>query len=375
MKQNDCILCGKCLEVCPLLRATGREELSPRTKADLFRLLSGDDTHLSSESSAQLAGLCLGCQRCVKACPQSVDVPAMVAALRGNHPDFKSWLWKTWLTKADKLWASSGKVARCIPEKFQPEKFSSLLKMLAGLREGQKVTPFLKMTSFPDTYRGKKMLLFAGCTANYVQKGWLVTARQLLDGLGVEVAPADFQCCGGGLRSAGFAEDAKDTATANVDTWRMAGKPMVVTFCESCQAALLEYDKGFNNTAEMLRWKASVIPLSGLLRKTTFVLSDEAPGKVGFHRPCHVDNADSDYMFLNSVLGPRLCCATHKECCGFGGVMRLGEPALSGIVNERCWTTLAGADVVLSGCSACVTQLAATAPKEVATGHWLEIVE
>ena len=29
-RRPECILCGRCLSVCPLFAATGREELSPR---------------------------------------------------------------------------------------------------------------------------------------------------------------------------------------------------------------------------------------------------------------------------------------------------------------------------------------------------------
>jgi len=31
-------------------------------------------------------------------------------------------------------------------------------------------------------------------------------------------------------------------------------------------------------------------------------------------------------------------------------------------------------DQIVSGCSGCVTQLRAAAPKDVAVGHWLEIM-
>ena len=109
---GDCILCGKCLEVCPLLAATGREELGPRAKADLCAMLAGDDSLLRGEDAARLAGLCLGCGRCRKVCSQGVDVPGLVAALRGAHPDFRGWLWKTWLTHARELWAAGSTAAR-----------------------------------------------------------------------------------------------------------------------------------------------------------------------------------------------------------------------------------------------------------------------
>ncbi|MGL1860964.1 MAG: (Fe-S)-binding protein [Pseudodesulfovibrio sp.] len=371
---NQCIMCGKCLSVCPLIHATNREELGPRAKADLCRLLESDDSLLAGEDVAKLAGLCLGCHRCKSVCSQGVDVPGLVATLRAAHPDFKGWLWKTWLTNAKQLWSASSTAAKLIPKQFQPEKLGPFLKMLAGLKGGPGLEPFMIAETFSDTYRGEKMILFAGCTATHVQGRWLMTALRLLDGLGVEVLPGKFQCCGGGLKSAGFADEAGQLAQKNIDVWREAGRPKLVTFCESCLSGLAGYEAFLDDAEEIESWKNSLTPLSNLLQNTSFVVFDNLPENIGYHRPCHVDEADSDYVFLKNALGERLTVATKKECCGFGGVMRLGAPRLADEVNRQCWDKLSGADVVISGCSACVAQLSATAPDEVRVGHWLELI-
>jgi glycolate oxidase iron-sulfur subunit len=370
---GDCILCGKCLEVCPLLAATGREELGPRAKADLCALLAGDDSLLRGEDAARLAGLCLGCGRCRKVCSRGVDVPGLVAALRGAHPDFRGWLWKTWLTHARELWAAGSAAARLVPERWRPDKLGPLLKMLAGLKGGPGLDPFLTPTAFPDGHRGRKVLFFAGCTATHVQGRWLTSALALLDGLGVEVLPGDFGCCGGGLRAAGFAAEAGDMATRNFEVWRAAGRPGVVTLCASCLSGLAAAGRMLSGD-EADAWADALTPLSTLVRSVSFRLSDDAPERVGYHRPCHADAGDSDYLLLREALGERLVAATDKECCGFGGVMRLVRPGLGDQVNGRCWERLGEAATVLTGCSACAAQLTATAPAGVRVGHWLEAV-
>jgi len=372
---GDCILCGKCLEVCPLIRATNREELGPRAKADLYAQLAGSESLLKEQDVAKLAGLCLGCHRCKAVCSQGVDVPGLVAELRGAHPDFRSWLWKTWLTNAKQLWSASSTAAQLIPKKFQPEKLGPHLTMLASLKGGPGLDPFLTPESFPDTYRGEKMLLFAGCTATHVQGRWLMTALKLLDGLGIEVIPGDFKCCGGGLKGAGFADEAQSMETCNVEVWRNAGSPRVVTFCASCLSSLTGYDDCFEDATETQKWHNSLTPLSILLQNTSFMVSDTVPKGIGYHRPCHVDEADADFTLLKSALGDHLTTATQAECCGFGGVMRLGAQGLTDAVNRQCWDRLNDTEVILSGCSACVAQLTATAPNDVQVGHWLEIIE
>lgn len=371
---GDCILCGKCLEVCPLLVATGREELSPRTKADLSRLLTEGDAELSGEDVKRLASLCLGCHRCKEVCSQGVDVPGLVAMLRAAHPDFKSWLWKTWLAHARTLWPTGSTAADLIPESFTPEKFSPVLKMLAGMKGGAGLTPFVEIRNFPDTLRGERMLLFAGCTANYVQQRWLATARRLLDGLGIELLPGDFTCCGSGLKGAGYSKEAESMEARNIEVWREVGRPRIVTFCTSCRAGLLGY-ADFADSAEAASWTKSHVSLSDIAQSIDFMVSSKLPERIGYHRPCHARGADDDFALLQGILGDRITPPDGEACCGFGGLMRLGAPDLSAQVNARCWQALHGAELVLTGCSACVTQLAATAPEGVRVGHWLEIIK
>ncbi len=370
----NCILCGKCLEVCPLLRATNREELSPRAKADLATLLKNGELPLSGEDVAGLTGLCLGCRRCRDKCPQGVDVPALVADLRAAHPDFRSWLWKTWLKRARELWPSSSLAAKLIPEKFQPERLAPFLKALALLEGGPHIVPFVNIRELPD-HKGEAMLLFSGCTARYVQGHWRKTAEKLLSAMNIELRKDKFECCGIGLESAGFGADAGKMREKNVQTWRKAGKPKIVTLCVSCHKGLTGYSGCFKNPEEALQWTEALTPISELLFDGRYVLSENTPARVGYHRPCHAPKNDTDHTLLTAVLGERLRSHDGRECCGFGGIMQLGAPELCARVNARCRQSLEGAGVVLTGCSACAAQLTATAPEGIRVGHWLEILK
>lgn len=371
---NTCILCGKCMEVCPLLGATGREELAPRAKSDLCRMLAESSSALSEKDAAKLAGLCLGCKRCRDVCSQGVDVPALVAGLRNAHPNFKSWLWKTWLTRARQLWSPGSSAANLVPDRFRSEKFGTMLKMLAGLKGGPGLEPCVDITGYPDIWRGEKMLLFSGCTANYVQGRWLMAALKILDGLGVEVLPGDFTCCGGGLKAAGYTEDAAGMARKNIDVWEKAGRPRIVTFCMSCRAGLLGYGECFADEQDRHIWSESILSLSNGIHESSFMLTDNTSTALGYHHPCHAGKDDPDRGLVVALFGDRLVASTDRECCGFGGIMRLAAPELTEPVNRTCWERLAGADTVVTGCSACSAQLSATAPDGVKVGHWLELI-
>lgn len=362
----DCILCGKCMEVCPLLRATAREELSPRSK-----MLLGT---MDGEEPARLASLCLGCGRCREKCPQGVDVPAEVARLRAEHPDFHSWLWKTWLTRARELWPSTRLAAKLIPSRFQPEKLGPMLKMLDDVRRGPAVEPFVTVTQFGDALRGETVLLFSGCTANHARRHWREVAEGLLDGLGATRLSAKFECCGGSLSLAGCLDDAKRLARRNIQAWRKHGRPMLVTACASCLHSLRGYSKTFfENEREAEDWLSALFPLSSALLDCRYVLSETRPASIGYHRPCHMTGRDTDAELVKAVFGDALTVRTAMECCGFGGVMRLAEPAPADQVGQECVRVLAGAEMVLTGCSACAARLPSILSQDTAAGHWLDV--
>lgn len=400
-RQPSCVLCGCCLEGCPLFAATGREELSPRAKALLAgpsKFAALPEGGLPEADVAALCSLCLACGRCEKLCPQGVTVPALVAALRAAHPDFRQWLWKQWITRLAPFWGLAGAGAALAPDALVPERLGLALKGLRGLRPGAGLSPWLSITHFPvDACRqrtgGRPVAVFDGCVGGGPRRAWAETARFLLRGLDSAPVAARFSCCGSTLGAAGLPQEQAEVRRANVAAWREAGRPLVVAYCATCRKGLVDYVGAggdiFSDAGEEALWRASVLPLSALLAGARGKAGRGAPAVVGYHRPCHADVrdglGDADHALLSGLLGARLRTPAKGGCCGFGGIMQLSAPQLSGAVGRACWDTLDGAlgftaapeavpAYVLTGCSACVLQLAATAPAGARVGHWLEIV-
>jgi glycolate oxidase iron-sulfur subunit len=392
----ECVLCGCCLEGCPLLAATGREELSPRAKALLAGPSKFTAAELDAADVAALAGLCLACGRCEKLCPQKVSVPALVARQRALHPDFRRWLWKQWITRLGPMWGLAARGAAIAPDALVPAQFSLALKGLRGLRPGAGLAPWLSITDLPAEafaakHGARPVVVFDGCVGRGPRKTWGYAARALLRRLGATLVEAEFCCCGSTLGVAGLPDEQAEVRRANVAAWRAAGRPLLVTYCATCRKGLADYAGGgaagiFADDAEAAQWKAAIAPLSALLAGAKAKAGRGAPSVVGWHRPCHTDPADSDFALMQSLLGARLRTPAKGLCCGFGGIMQLGAPELSGLVGADCWQSLDGVlgfsaapevtpAYVLTGCSGCVMQLAATAPAGARVGHWLEIVK
>lgn len=386
---RDCILCGRCLEVCPLFLATNQEEFSPKAKHYLRQCLEKGELDLAEKPARELAELCLGCGRCVAACPQELDGAGLVANLRHAHPGWQEWLWGVWMKRGGVLWPAMDAMAALadlVPKGLRHGPFKTP-KMLKPLQRRSPRPAWLAVDSFDTSARGGKALLYPGCTATRLEKAWTPTAKKVLAGLGYELIPdPGWTCCGSSCGHAGLRRAQAEMRGQNLKAWRRAGRPMVVTFCATCQAGLRDYaDDGSLGweQGEAQAWAKALTPLGKLWGETRFALLSGAPMRIGYHHPCHQEPPDPDQAWLKRALGDRLAPVSEKNCCGLGGVMRLGAPELCGRVARACWQALApdserpDASVqavtwVLTGCSGCVLQLSATAPAGAVAAHWLE---
>lgn len=377
-KRPACVLCGKCLDACPLFQATGREELSPKAKFFLADALLAKREGIREKAAVDLADLCLACGRCEKACPRGLCAPDLVSQLRAAHPDWTSFVWEKWVKNARALWPMAVFLSRSGSYRF------AVARSVAAMDRKKAAAPWLRPTAFggasADMKAGLKAVTFLGCVAEHARTDWKEKTLGLLAGLGVEVLPdPKFSCCGCTLGHAGLFDAQLAVRRANIDAWRGAGRPRMVVICATCRCGLRAYGAQFAEfePGEAQKWRESVVSLSDLLAGTEFEVLENAPAEAVYHKPCHGAGGDQDLNFLRRVLGGRLRFLTGATpCCGFGGMMQLTAPGLSARVAEQAFAAYACAQgtQVLTGCSGCVTQLSAHAPEGVRAGHWLDAI-
>jgi glycolate oxidase iron-sulfur subunit len=378
-RSQDCVLCGKCLEVCPLFAATGREELSPRAKFFLAKTMRGQGAEISEKIAVELAAKCLGCGKCEKACPFGLCAPELVSSLKAAHKGLEAALWKTWVEKAGVLWPMMATLSRLVP-RLNTGGYARLLTGLKAMDAGARLTPWLRPVSFEAVGQGRRVVVFPGCVASHVQSHWTATAERLLTGLGFTVLPRpDFACCGCTMGHAGLKDAQQGMQLKNVQAWRHAGRPELMSFCATCRCGLRGYasrDLGWQPGEQDL-WLAGLAPFAQLAARARYEVLPGAPERVRYHTPCHGAGGGQEADFLLSAIGERFTARTHKNlCCGFGGALKLTSPELSDAVAKRCidfYGPMPG-EQILTGCSGCVIQLRANAPEGVGVGHWLEII-
>ncbi|MFV0421174.1 (Fe-S)-binding protein [Oleidesulfovibrio sp.] len=360
---KDCILCGRCLDVCPIFLASGKEELSPKAKHQLFKALKHSPDRLKELPARKLADLCVSCGRCEKACPQGLSVPQVLGTVRAQHPAWHQWMWQRWITKGNILWPAVASLGGLAPKGLLPQNMRPMLTKMEAMRDSAP-EPWFRIAEYPDSMQRRPVMLFSGCTARRIRHRWSASAAELLTKAGLPpVAEADFTCCGCTLEHAGIPQAAATARKHNVEVWKKAGKPLLVTFCATCNHGLQAYTADAslweeNNTTHppatcgknqqhpsAQEWTESIIPLSKLLAGCILQPTQNAPDGFRYHQPCHAPRSnDPDISLLKvAVLNTpetTLHGITTRQCCGMGGVMQLAAPSLCGTVNDACWAAL-----------------------------------
>lgn len=379
-RRPECILCGRCLSACPLFAATGREELSPRSKFFLARAVAEGRADLSQKAADILVTVCLSCGKCENACPLGLCGPDLVAELRASHPGFAGFLWKLWIERAGLVWPLARSLSRLVPDNIPALALAQAKDALLAMGPDRAPVPWLFPEAFDRRHAGKKAVLFSGCVAEHANPRWKESARRLLDGLGVTVLPdPGFTCCGCTLGHAGAPDAQAAMQRHNIDAWRRAGRPLMVVFCATCRCGLRAYARKDLGLAmdELGLWRDNLVSLAELMGQTTFVTGQAAPPAVRYHRPCHGAGGNQDLDFLRRAMGSRLVFNENETpCCGFGGLTKLTAPELSEKVAAHALAVYkpAPGEQIVTGCAGCVTQLRSAAPPDVAVGHWLELV-
>ncbi len=372
---KKCVACSRCLSFCPVFLASGKEELSPKSKNMLFECIVEDPARLDFKKSKDLAEMCVSCGRCATACAQHLSIPDRLAELRAKKPGWEQYLWRIWISQGDALWPVLGTIGKALGD--TPGK--GMAASVKALGRKAATRPWIRVLDYDTSAGGRTVYHFAGCTARRVHPEWVATGKAILKGLGYTVADAQEECCGGTLLSAGLRSSALNAMDANVRAWRDVGRPLITTACTSCQYSLakyVQYEELFDSDEEAGRWRNSLVNLASLWGGTTFQV-EAPPASLHWHAPCHGTVCKDDEAWLKRTAGKAVSTPAGIHCCGLGGVLQLTNRALSTSFAGECWEAMSpppGAQV-LTGCSGCTIQLASARPQGVDVAHWLDAVQ
>jgi glycolate oxidase iron-sulfur subunit len=374
-----CVRCGVCRAVCPSFQPDREESLSPRGRIALIHAVLDNRLPLSAIFADRLA-TCTSCLACETACPSKVPVTAIIQA-----------------AKEDAVRASGrGLISRFVAAALTHDRAMRSLAWLAPvvLRYAGNPSPYplpsgerIKVReAFQVNGPGAKgrIAFYPGCAIKHFQPDIGHAAVAVLERAGYEVVVLDEAvCCGRPLLSLGDREAARAVAEQNQQLFASLSVDRVVTACASCGLTFKnEYPALLAPSGatpvpvfdihELLAGAMAALPLGRLTQRVTW------------HDPCHLGRgqglAKTARDLLRSLPGIELVEAAHPgNCCGFGGVMRIGHHRLSNAIGDARAKDLMGtaAPIVVTGCPACRMQLAESlkrAGSDVAVLHMVQLI-
>ena len=378
-----CNKCGSCTSVCPLYQNTVHEGMAARGKVALLEAVADGRLEAGEGVRAKLED-CLLCGACAANCPSFVPTTDLFLEARaGLAKELGLPLAIRVLLKALSI---PGALAVGTPGLYLAHRLG--LPQLANGPLGEKLPPTIRaalramppapLRSFrtqagklPTNGDGRRGTVghFAGCFMNWGYANAAMATRTMLVRGGFRVEVPDVVCCGVPHRAYGDIETARDLARKNIVA--LEKYDHVVSDCASCGAALKEYkhllkdDPEYRERAETLAGRAADI--SEFLVKHEFPKPQfHAPLRVTYHDPCHLVRGQGvksqPREILKSIPGVEYVEMNGADvCCGAAGSFCVTHPELSeGVGGNKADSILeTKADVVVSGCPSCLTQLKA----------------
>jgi glycolate oxidase iron-sulfur subunit len=379
-----CNKCGSCTSVCPLYQNTVLEGMAARGKVALLEAVADGRLEAGEAVRARLED-CLLCGACATNCPSFVPTTDLFLEARAGLARELGLPVPIRLLIAALASPAMMELGTPFSHLFQRSGLAALLRDRAGealpevIRAALRSMPPAPLRSFRARVRSLPVNgeatrgtvgYFAGCFMNWGYAEAAEATRQVLVKSGYAVEVPAVVCCGVPHRAYGDAAVALDLARKNVAA--LEPYQRIVTDCASCGAALKEYghllkdDPAYRERAETV--SAKVADISEFLVEQGFPTPEPAaaPLRVTYHDPCHLVRGQGikrqPRELLKAIPGVEFVEMQGADvCCGAAGSFCVTHPALSegvgGVKAEHVIAT--GADVVVSGCPSCLTQLTA----------------
>ncbi|RWX27865.1 glycolate oxidase subunit GlcF [Rhizobium leguminosarum] len=382
---RKCVHCGFCTATCPTYVTLGNELDSPRGRIYLIKDMLENGRPADTEVVTHI-DRCLSCLACVTTCPSGVDYMHLVDHARAHIEKTYKRPFMNRLTRAI--------LAAVLP---YPGRFRLALNLarlgrpFAGLMRGGALKPFAAMlalaprripaasdfakpgTHRPETERRGRVAILSGCAQPVLDPGINAAAIRLLTRLGVEVVvPEGEVCCGSLVHHMGRAEQALESARANVDIWTREiegqGLDAIIITASGCGTTIKDY-------GHMLRldpaYAAKAACVSALAKDVTEYLATlDLPAHtpkgitVAYHSACSMQHGQRITLAPKQLL--KAAGFTVRDpaeghlCCGSAGTYNIMQPEISAALKARKVKNIEAtkADIIATGNIGCITQIA-----------------
>lgn len=374
---EKCHGCGTCREYCPVFLATGEEEATARSKANILRgIISGkiSASVIDSDHFYKIMDYCLNCGQCLTDCPTSVNIPGIAVLAKEQLHEKRSFKLNEIILQRGKLVSQLASFFSSISNKILL--ISLVRKMMhftVGIHSKRNFPVFAKpKKKLINDLNGKKVVLWTGCAAHFNDPdGELESSIQLLTKLGYDIITPDWKCCNIAKLSYGNFKDSKKDIEFNIRTllpYANQNIPIVFTAASCGYAFMHEYMTFFSDNYDIKKIAEASVDIHDFLGdifsngefKDLFRPINK---KIVYHSPCHLKTQNNRYSptdLLKMIPGIELA-KINDSCCGIAGTfgmkkenfdlsMKIGSKLFEEIIKTN-------PEFVLSGCGTCQIQI------------------
>lgn len=387
-----CTQCGYCTFWCPIYQESPEESSVARGKIAMIRELLAGEQELTEEN-ATLINRCMLCGTCLEHCPVKTPTPSIILTSRADKTKMKGVKFPyniiyRWLIPHRKLFGNVVRLASRLQGIFAPKTEGTIRHLaffLTALGRGRHIpqiaSKFLRqimpVVSKPPagTETRMKVGYFTGCMTDFVFPN---VGKHIIDFLtrnGVEVImPREQGCCGAPVYlGAGDFATGRKMADTNVKAFEDVD--YVVSSCATCTSAIKDYVKYLADTPEReeayTRFAGKLKDISEFLvdvlelPSSAYQTAPEVMGKkITWHDSCHLNRylgiTEQPRQIMNAIPEVEFTEMIRPDwCCGMAGAFSINYYDLSREIANKKMETIkdSEADIVVTGCPGCQIQL------------------
>jgi FAD/FMN-containing dehydrogenase/Fe-S oxidoreductase len=405
---SRCNGCGECrthapgLRMCPFFRTDVIEHATPRSKANLMRMVSqgmAGGKQLATQEIRELSQYCFNCKQCRLECPSNVDVPRLVLEAKAQFVASEGLNRSDWiLSRAHSFGKLGCSLTPLSNRALKSRWWRWLIERILGIDRRRKLPPFAKRP-FLRSIRGKysasprdirhdrkPVVFFVDHFANFHDTQIAECLLKILEHNGIDVViPEEQTGSGMAMASAGDLDAARAVAERNIRALGPFAREGCTILCTEPAAVLCFKDEypAFITHPDLPAISEHAVESGAYLRglhaeqklRTNF---KPLPMKVAYHTPCHVRalTGVSPYLELLALIPELQVERVEEGCSGMAGAfglsrdnfetsVQIGKPLIDRMRSIDAYCGLAE-------CSSCKLQM--EQESEIATLHPLKLL-
>lgn len=355
---SKCVKCGSCKAFCTTYDKSPNEGMTARGRLSLLYAHEKKYQPVSKLLNERIFS-CILCGKCINNCPLSIDIREVIYHARANlHKSdkvrrFLRFMIKLHMKNPDLTY----NIYRLIHNNIYTEPIKKIFNPL-----NIKLPPKTFHETFnvitPQRKIGR-VVIFSGCVINYIYPNIGESLINLLFEIGYEIiVPKGEVCCGTPLRTLGLENEAIELAKKNISLFNKLNAEAIISLCPSCTLTIKQdYPKLIGESI------VNIVDVSCfLLKKLNYQTHKTKKIKAIYHEPCHMKyglGIDEEPKELIKKTGIKLIELKEQKCCGFAGLFSFSFKELSDNILDECLKeyTVIPHDLIITTCPGCIIQL------------------